>query len=573
MSDPTVPAPDPIGDAPQASVRTDRRFQLIWLIPLVAAVIAGFLAYRAISQRGPTITLTFRAADGLKAGTTKVRHKAVDLGTVESIRLSDDLSHVNVRVQMQREASGELTEAARFWVVRPRLNAGNVTGLDTLLSGAYIELDPGAPSPEPRVERREFVGLEEPPAIRSGEPGQSYTLRTDRIGGITSGSPVMYRDITVGEVLRWELSPDGQAFTVTIFVRDPFNRFVRVGTHFWDASGIGLDLGAGGVQLRLQSLQALLSGGIAFDTSPDARTTELSKSGDEFQLFRDESTASTAGYKRRIPFVTRFNGSVRGLAVGAPVEVFGIQIGTVTDVRLNFDPAAGDAHVDVEFELQPERILTPENIDQKTPLETAQAMVRRGVRMQLHTANYLTGQLYLGMDYIQGAATAEATITPQGRLFIPGASGGLDSLTANLADLAQKIARIPFDQIGADLQATLQNTSKLTGGPELKQTLQSMASTLATTQELVRKIDVGATPLIRRLPDIAAGLQQTVDKASKLVSSADSAYFGNSQVKRDVERLLVQLSDTARSVRLLADFLSQHPEALIQGKTGKASER
>lgn len=577
MPDPRVPDPDPTVVQPEptpvAITRRARRFQLIWLIPIVAALVAGFLAYRAVSQRGPSITLTFRSADGLKAGTTKIRHKAVDLGTVDSIRLADDLSKVVVRVLMQHEATDELTDKARFWVVRPRLNAGNVSGLDTLLSGAYIELDPGTPTNTPAPARRDFTGLEEPPAIRSDEPGQSYVLQTARIGGITSGSPVLYRDVTVGEVLRWDMSPDGQGFTVTIFVRNPFNRFVRVGTHFWDASGIGLDLGAGGVQLRLESLQALLSGGIAFDTSPEERNTLLSEPGAEFRLYRDQSTARAAGYQRRIPYVTRFEGSVRGLAVGAPVEVFGIQIGSVSDIHLNFNSDSGEAHVDVKFEVQPERILSEDRIDQKSPLETTQALVQRGVRMQLHTANYLTGQLFLGMDYVKGVAPAEAIIMPDGALYFPGNSGGLDNLVSSVTDLTQKLSNIPFDQIGADLQKTMRNVSDLTGGPELKQTLQSATSTLAATQDLVRKLDAGTTPLLRRLPDIAASLQQTIDRTSKLVTSADASYFGNSQVKRDVERLLVQLSDTARSVRLLADFLTQHPESLIQGKTGRASER
>ncbi len=557
---------------PVADTRRVRRFQLIWLIPVVAVLVAGFLAYQAIAQRGPTITLTFRTADGLKAGTTKVRHKAVDLGTVDTIQLSDDLSHVIVQVKMQRTATAELTEKARFWVVRPRLNAGNISGLDTLLSGAYIEMDPGGSHGEAEA-KREFKGLEEPPAVRSDEPGQSYTLRAGRIGGITSGSPVLYRDIAVGEVLRWELAPDGLGFTVTIFVRDPYNRFVRVGTHFWDTSGIGLDLGANGVQLRLESLQALLSGGISFDTNPDARQTDLSPPGAEFHLYRDESAASAAGFRQRLPFVTRFEGSVRGLAEGAPVEVFGIQIGTVTGVKLEFDPSNGAAHVNVAFEVQPERIMPPDRMGTDSPLSVAQTMVRRGVRMQLHTANYLTGQLFLGMDYVPGAKPAEASLTASGAMYVPGVSGGLDSLTANLTDLTQKLSRIPFDQIGADLQTTLQGISAVANGNDLKQSMQSLATTLASTRDLVRKLDTGATPLLKNLPEMAQSLQATLDKTAKLVGSAESSYFGSSQVKRDVERLLVQLSDTARSVRLLADYINQHPEALIQGRSGKSSER
>ena len=566
MSDEPIPTPP-------AAVVHRRRFQLIWLIPIVAALVAGYLAIQAISTRGPTITLSFRSADGIKAGQTKVRHKAVDLGTVESIHLSDDMSHVIVKVQMRREATAELTANARFWVVRPRLTAGNISGLDTVLSGSYIEIDPGVATTPPAAEQRDFTGLDEPPAVRSDEPGQSYVLHSSRLGGLTSGSPVLYRDITVGEVLRWELAPDGRGFTVYIFVRQPFDKFVREGTHFWNASGVGIDLGASGVQLRLESLQALVSGAVAFDTSPDARDTKLSPESAEFRLYRDEDTAKAAGYKRRLPFLTTFQGSVRGLAVGAPVEVYGIQVGSVTGIKLSFDPTGKESHVEVRFDVQPERILTEKEIDQASPFETTQAMVKRGLRMQLHTANYLTGQMVLGMDFVANAKTEEAKVMPDGRIYVPGMAGGLDGIASNISDLTQKLSSIPFEQIGTELQSTLQGLSGLANGPELKDSLKALQGTLASTQALVQKFDTGVTPLMKRLPEMSQSLQATLDKTSKLVGSADSAYGANSQVKRDVERLLAQLSDTARSVRLLADYLSEHPEALIQGRTGRASER
>ena len=236
----TASQQDPQAD-PQAELVRGRGFQPIWLVPIVAALIAGYLAFSALSQRGPLVTITFQTAEGLKPGQTKVRHKAVDLGTVETIKLSDDLAHVLVEVRMQRDVTAQLTDHARFWVVRPRLSAGNITGLDTLVSGAYIEMDPGPAGAADAKQQRTYQGLEDPPAVRSDEPGTSYVLSTKRIGGLSSGSPVLYRDINVGEVLNWELSPDGQEFTVSVFVRRPYDRFVHPGTHFWNASGIAVD--------------------------------------------------------------------------------------------------------------------------------------------------------------------------------------------------------------------------------------------------------------------------------------------------------------------------------------------
>jgi len=572
MTEPRPPTPLP-DDYPTAAEHSARRFQLIWLIPLVAMLVAGYLAYQAIAARGPTITLSFKSADGLKAGQTKVRHKAVDLGTVDSIQLSADMSHVLVRVKMQREATAELTSLARFWVVRPRLNAGNISGLDTLVSGSYIELDPGVAGAGPVEPEVNFTGLDEPPAVRSDEPGQTYTLQASRIGGLSSGSPVVYRDVTVGEVLRWEMAPDGASFIVSIFVRKPFDRFVHKATHFWNASGVGVDLGANGVQLRLESLQALLNGAIAFDTAADMRDTPVSPDNSSFRLYADEQTAAAAGYTRRLPFVTRFEGSVRGLAVGAPVETYGIQVGVVTAVKLHFDPSGNDTHVEVRFELQPERILSAAEIANDKPLAATQTMVSHGLRVQLLTANYLTGQRLLGLDFVPDAPPAEARELKDGTIFVPGIAGGLDTLQAGVTDLVQKIGRVPFEQIGTDLATTMHAVSSLTGGPELKQSLGSLQAALANVQDLVRKVDAGSTPLLKRLPEMAQTLQATLERAAHLVASTDTGYGGDSQVKRDLDRMLVEINDTARSVRLLADYLSAHPDALIQGRSGRASEK
>ncbi len=561
-------------DLPQASLHRHPRFQLIWLIPIVALLVAGYLAWDAIHSRGPVITLTFRTGEGLQAGQTKVRHKAVELGSVTAISLSDDLRRVIVTVQMRREAVPELTEKARFWVVRPRLSGGSVSGLDTLLSGAFIELDPGSPEDMVQGEpRRMFEGLDDPPAVRSDEPGTTYQLKAPRIGGITSGSPVLYRDVVVGEVLRWEFGPQGQGFVITIFVRRPYDGFVHQGTQFWNSSGVSLDLGADGVTLRLGSLQALLTGAVAFDTDGDARATPGSAPGAAFQLYHDQAAAAAAGYRRHLAFATRFRGSVRGLAVGAPVELYGIAIGTVTAIKLQFDPSGNESHVDVYFEIQPERILDVSQIDGGNPVAVTRNLVKRGLRMALHTANYITGQMVLSLDFVSGAAPEDVSQMPDGTVMVPSQAGGLDGLTASATQVMQSLAQVPFDKIGRDLDSMLVGASAITNGPELRRSLQAMSAALVQVQELVRKVDAGAAPALKELPAIADNLNAALARTSKLVASADTAYGSNSVVLRDVERLLAQFSDAARSVRLLADFLAQHPESLIQGRSGRGVER
>ena len=569
MSDSTVDRPPPATPYPRAEIRPKRSFQVIWLIPIIAALVGAYLAWEALSREGPRITLQFRTGEGLTAGQTKVKHKAVDLGTVRSIRLSDDMSHVNVRVDMTRDAASVLTDQARFWVVRPRFNAGSISGLDTLVSGSYIELDPGQTRGKAETN---FVGLEEPAAVRSDEPGHTFNLMADRIGSLGSGSPVFYHDITAGELLGYDLGPNGRGVTLHVFVRAPFDGYVRQDTHFWNASGLGVELGATGVKIQVASLQAVLSGGIAFDSPNDAPDSPASPGGAKFPLYADEAAAKIAGYRQRIPFVTYFEGSVRGLAVGSPVELYGIQIGNVTDVNLQFDPSGASARVEVRLEVQPERIVDLAKTDTSKPIDVARTLVKRGLRLQLHTANYLTGQMVLAMDFFPDMAQSDVT-TEGDAIVLPNINGGLDSITNNLSDIAAKLGKLPLDEIAKNLNDTLRGASQLANGPELKQALQALAGAMTGARDVLGKLDAGASPFLKRLPEIAQGLQAAVDRAGRLVASAESGYGEKSDFKRDLQRLLVQAGDTARSVRLLADYLDQHPEALVRGRTDRAGER
>ncbi len=536
---------------PEAEVhaRHRRPFHLVWLIPLVAACIAGWLGWRALQARGDEIVIRFNSGDGLVAGQTKVRHKAVELGTVRGVTLSQDLRAVEVRVAMQRQADRFLTENARFWVVRPRLTGASVSGLDTLLSGSYIEMDPGVIGKDRKTE---FQGLEEPPAVRSDEPGTTFTLKTDRLGSISSGAPVFYRDANVGEVLGYDPISPGQPVILHAFIRSPFDDYVRKQTHFWNASGLSVQFGAQGVNVQLESLQAVLSGGVAFDTPAAAMVDKEKPRGEVFPLYADEAAAIAAGYNRRLKFVTYFYGSVRGLSVGSAVEFLGIQVGTVTDIHLVISPAV--TRVEVKMEVQPERFLRGEEMQAVNTLEEARKLVDHGLRAQLRSASLLTGQTVVGFDFIPNAGPATVDEGPDG-VVIPNSPGGLDSITASLSQVAGKIDSLPLEQIARNLNDTLRGTSQLVNGPELRQTLGSIAATT------------------KRLPEVTASLLSTADRANRLAGSLSSGYGADSQFSRDVARLLGQASDAARSIRLLADYLDQHPEALVRGRLGRASER
>ncbi|MBC7800645.1 MAG: MCE family protein [Gemmatimonadaceae bacterium] len=555
MNDMTPPAPASAparAGTPNAAIRRSR-VSLVWLIPVVAAVIAAWLGWRTVSQQGTVITLSFRSADGLTAGTTRVRHKAVDLGQVETIRLSDDMSKVNVTVRMRTEAEPYLSSRARFWVVRPRISSGSLAGIETLVSGSYIEMDPGGRDGERTVA---FTGLEQPPGVRSGEPGRTFALKAQRIGSLGPGAPVFYRDITVGEVLGYDIGNGIGPVTVQVFVRAPFDGFVREGSHFWNASGLSVQVGGEGVRVEVASLQAVLSGGVAFDTprnQPDARQLPA---GTEFPLYRNYAEAQASGYSTKQDFVTYFGSSVRGLTTGASVEFFGIQVGTVNEVALDLNEATGEARVRVRFEVQPERVLGVGNAKPDEAADVARRLVSRGMRTQLKTASFLTGQMVLALDFVPNATPAELVVSGDD-VIIPSQSGGLDNILTAVSDIAGKLDRLPLEEIGQNLNGTLRSTS----------------GAMASIDALVTKTDAGLTPTLRRLPEITAGLQDAVTRATRAFGSLDASYGNNSQFNRELGRAMTQVGDSARSIRLLADFLNRNPEALVRGRTGEGSAR
>src|SRR5690349_7560992 len=252
----------------RAGIRHSRRIPVIWVIPIIAIAIGVWLAWDTLSKEGPTITITFETAEGLQAGQSQLKFRDITLGTVKRLDLSKDHAHVAVPVATTRQAEPLLTDQTVFWVVKPRLFAGNISGLDTPLSGSYIGMMPGATEGKPQ---RTFTGREEPPVLQANIPGHTFSLKANRLGSISVGSPVYYRDLNEGEVLGWDVAGLAGSVSFSALCRAPYERYVTVGTMFWNASGVSLKIGGNGVELQLESLRALLLGGIAFAT-PDVKS-------------------------------------------------------------------------------------------------------------------------------------------------------------------------------------------------------------------------------------------------------------------------------------------------------------
>lgn len=546
---------------PEAQSRPTR-FSLIWLIPIVVLAIGAYLGWQTLSRQGPEITIELDSADGLTSGQTQVKHKAVGLGTVQGIELSHDLKHVDVRVQMSSQSAPLLTNHARFWVVRPRLSGSSISGLETLVSGAFIAVDPGGPGGERETE---FKGLDAPPGIRSDEPGTTYTLMTGSLGSISEGSPIFFRDVTVGEVLGYKIPPDGRGqISVQVFIKAPFDRYLRKDSHFWNASGASIDFNGGNLHFQIESLQALVSGGIAFGLPTRRRDQDAPKASpnETFKLYDSKDAADNAGYRERFRLVTYLRTSVKGLDEGSPVDMFGMQVGTVSSVKLIIDRDTGDSQVRVEMEVQPERVIAEKDMHLESLYDVLQKLVNRGLRAETDTSNLLTGSAMISLTFVPNVKPV--ALSKEGEaIVLPSQAGGLTGITDSLSAVSAKLAALPIEQIGDNLSSLLAHADSTIAGPQVKQSLAELNDTLKTLNHLAKHTDEGLTPFMQRLPVIADKLQLAVNNAN----SALASYSGNSDFHSNLQRTLGQLNETLRSVRSLTDYLNRHPSSLIFGRS------
>ena len=548
----------------RAATRRTRRVSVIWVIPLVALAIGAWLAWDTLSKEGPTITVTFNSGEGLQAGQSQLKYKDIVFGTVKSLELAPDHSHVIVTLATTHQAEPLLTDKTVFWVVKPRLFAGNISGLETLLSGSYIGMMPGA---EGGKQQHAFKGVEDPPILTEHVAGHAFLLKAKRLGSIQLGSPIFFRDQNVGEVLGWDIADMAEYVTIHAFVRAPYDGYVNDETRFWNASGLSIKLAGTGLEIQLESIKALLLGGIAFET-PDLQGKVQVASADNhvFPLFADRDTAQAASYTRKIQVVSYFPGSVSGLGPGSPVTMHGLTVGRVLDVRLAYDRTKDVIVAPVRYEIEPERIVGVGQRVFKTDAELVAAVLKAGLRATLQSTNLITGQQQVALDFLRDAPPVEVK-EQDGYFVLPSAEGGgFAGLQSSVNTLLDKVNTINFDQIGKDLQNLLQSTSALLSGPQMRETLNKLAATLASADTFTRNLNAGTAPAFKQLPEMTGQLQKTLNNTNKLLVSLDAGYGDNTKFSRDLDRLLVQTNDALSSLRALADLLSRHPEALIKGR-------
>jgi paraquat-inducible protein B len=538
-------------DIPEAvaAPRSGRSLQLVWLIPLVAALVGGWLAVKAIVDKGPAVTITFVTAEGLEKGKTKVRYKDVEIGLVTDVALSPDTSRVVVTAELVKDAKRYLVEDTRFWVVRPRISGGTVSGLGTLLSGSYVGVDIGK-SANPR---HEFVGLEVPPVISSGAPGREFVLHAPNIGSLDVGSPVYFRRLQAGQVSGHSLDKGGKGVTIKVFINSPYDRFVNTNTRFWQASGIDFTLDASGFKVTTESVVSILIGGLAFETPAESVDLPPAAADTEFKLFPNAQLALKNPEPDVMKMSMVFNESTRGLVVGAPVDWRGIVYGHVTAISpvTQKTKKTRQFNIKVEADVYPQRMRPRDAGD--APLLTndrrralTNTMVERGLRAQLRTGSLLTGQLYVALDFFPDQPKIKRKPLKKGELGddelpeIPTIPSPLLELQETLSSIGRKIDKFPIEQVGADLQATLKSATRM-----------------------MDQID---KELIEEARGTLVEVRAAMVDARKAIDAADAVLKPNSPLSQDARDAMREIARAAAAFRVLADYLERQPDALLWGK-------
>jgi len=547
-----------LNELPQATVvrKSRMRISIIWVIPILAAVVAIGIAIQRIRSEGPAITITFKAAQGIEAGKTLIKYKDVNIGQVTAVELSSDYTKVLVRAKIAKHAAGLMVKDAEFWVVEPRISLSGVSGLSTLLSGNYIGFQAGKSDDD----ERNFIGLDEQPTI-TDQLGRRFVLQANSLGSLGRGAPVYYRQLMVGEVEAYNLAADGKSVQIRVFVYAPYDKYVTAETRFWNASGIDVSLTADGVDVQTVSLVALIAGGIAFDAPGFLPPTGPAAASASFTLYRNRVIAMKQPDPIERRFALYFDESVRGLSVGAPVTLYGLPVGEVADVGLSIDPATQAIRPRVLITFYPERAFarlsaqeqaTARAAAETTPEARMRAIRRqvedRDLRAQLQTGSLLTGELYVGFEYFPNAPKVKVDFSKD-PLKLPVVPGGLANLEAKLTSILTKIDNMPLNAIGS----------------EVKDALATLDHAMKDADTLINRVDAQWVPEGTKTIEEA---RRAIADADRAINDADTTFFDkDSPAPQDLRNTLQEVTRAARAVRVLVDYLERHPEILIRGKT------
>jgi paraquat-inducible protein B len=520
-----------------------RRLSAIWVVPLVALVLGLWLAVDAYLSQGPTVTIRFSNAEAIQADKTLVKFRSVTVGAVTQVLLAEDLEGVLVTAELAPEARPLLREDTQFWVMKAEVRGASVSGLGTLLSGAYIEISPGVGE---ITRLREYQGLDERPVSPAGTPGTRLRLVSESSGSVSVGSPILYRGYQVGMVERIQLNVESRRVLYEIFVDAPYDQLVSSATRFWNASGISAELSTEGIKLSVGSLQSALVGGVAFDLPHNSSTGRPVESDTLFRLYPNESSIHQDPYRNAVEYVVLFNQSLRGLHPNAPVTYRGIRIGSVERIMLDDLNASTDADdtgqaIPVLITVEPGRMaLEDTETGSEMARQSVSVAVENGLRATLESGNLLTGAMFIELDFYDvedGAQQGDFIGYPT----IPATSAGLAHIQVQISQLLDKLNQLPVENVLASVEDAL---GELEG-------------TLAAARQVLESEGIQQLPM---------NLQAAVNELEEVLDG----FSTDSRFHTELVRALEELKRTLQSIESVAERLDEQPNALVFPSKQKA---
>ena len=533
---------------------------VVWIIPIMALLIALGVAWQSYADRGPLIEIEFSNGAGISARETELRYRDITVGVVEDVRFSDGLKSVIVSVRMEKDVATYIDTSAAFWVVRPELTAQGVSGLDTVLTGVFIE---GSWDSEIGPGRTSFRGLEEAPLFRPGKEGLQIALRSPPGGMLSENSPILYRGIEVGRVGPARLSRNGNYAIAEAIIYEPHGRLITASTRFWDTSGFSVSIGPGGAEVDFTSIASLLAGGITFDTfvSGGGRVTD----GTVFEVFPEETAARNSVFNasevETLELRVVFEDNISGLSLGAPVELSGLKIGTVANLTGIVDrDAFGDNRVrlDVILAIQPARLGLQEDVTPEGALRFLQARVREGMRARLASASLLTGGLKVELLMLDDVAPAEIVMNRDAVPTLPSTESVVSDAAATVEGVFTRINSLPIEELLGSAIDFLDGAKAFIASEELRETPQEIKGLitdvrgLVTSQE-VRDIPVTLNAALLRLETLLAEIEteQAVQKIGEVLDAAALAAANVGTSVEGVSDLVAQLNAVAAKAEAL----------------------
>ncbi|AEY01846.1 hypothetical protein GU3_10450 [Oceanimonas sp. GK1] len=534
-----------MSDTSRAERKRQRSLSPIWIVPLVAVLIGVWMIYDNLSKLGPSITLVMDNAEGIEAGKTLIKTRNVEVGRVETVRLSEDLQHALITARMSPQAEDMLNEDTRFWVVKPRIGREGISGLNTVLSGAYIQLLPGSSE----LSKRRFQVLEQPPVAPPDAPGLRINLISQVGNAVTTGDPVSYQGYTVGRVEHSEFDPEKREMQLRLYIQSPYDVLVTTTTRFWTSSGIDMRLDSQGFRVNIGSLESLVGGGVTFGVPENTAMGHKAKANATYVLFADEESASEGSYDQYLEYVLLVDDTVRGLEPGAPVEYRGVRIGSVVSVPWNFTAPQPDSlsrfAIPVLIRIEPQRFdNTTEIIDTKAWHARLERMFGHGLRASLKAGNLLTGALFVDLNFQKEAEPFQAMTFVDRRVF-PTTTGGFAQIEQKVSNLLDKLNNLDIEPVVSNLN-----------------------NTLVATQQTMDKANRIAASVDALLADPATGeLPASVNQTLRQLNDTLAGFAPDSQGYNELTQTLSRLEQLMADMQPVLRTLNDQPNALIFDRT------